>query len=155
MTSLPHPNNILQWNINGLRNKITQLQLLFSKYNPDAIALQETKLPANIEYSPKKYQSYYKNRTAHGGGVAIIVSENIPSTRIELTTPLEAVAVKLFYQEQTLTVCSYYQPDQNFPEDDFKNLVAQLPSPHLILGDYNSKSDRWGSPFTPNEDAAY
>ena len=102
MTSNSSPNNILQWNINGLRSKITQLRILLSKYNPDAIALQETKLPIDIEYDPKNYQPFYENRNGDGGGVALLVNENIPCTRVRLTSPLEAVAVKMFYQEQTI-----------------------------------------------------
>ena len=47
-------NNILQWNINGLRGKCTQLQCLLGKYNPNIIALQETKLPPNVTYEIKK-----------------------------------------------------------------------------------------------------
>ena len=156
MTSNSSPNNILQWNINGLRSKITQLRILLSKYNPDAIALQETKLPIDIEYDPKNYQPFYENRNGDGGGVALLVNENIPCTRVRLTSPLEAVAVKMFYQEQTITICSLYLPPEgNFPVNDFKNLVNELPSPHLILGDYNSKSYRWGSPLTPNNELAY
>ena len=81
---------------------------------------------------------------------------NIPCTYVTLRTPLEAVAVKMFYQELTITVCSLYLPNEgNFPTTDFKNLLDELPTPYLILGDYNSKSHRWGSPLTPNYDITY
>lgn len=37
-------NIILQWNLNGYFNNVTELQLLISKYQPKTILLQETHL---------------------------------------------------------------------------------------------------------------
>ena len=65
------------------------------------LALQETKLPKDIKYEPKKYHAFCKNRDRNGGGVAILVNKNVPCTQIIL---------KMSYQEQSITVCSLYLP---------------------------------------------
>ena len=147
--------NILQWNINGLRSKITQLQCLLTEYQPSIIALQETKLPPNVNYNIKKYQSYNKNRNADGGGVSLYISNEMPATAVQLDTELEAVAATVFFENLKLTICSIYLPPGiEFPTDNFDELLNKLPSPFIILGDFNSKNSSWGSPLpetqTPN-----
>ena len=152
-------NNILQWNINGLRGKCTQLQCLLGKYNPNIIALQETKLPPNITYEIKKnkFHNFHKNGAAHGGGVALYISKNLPTKEVQLQTNLEAVAATVWYQHTKMTACSLYlNPDIPFPINDFIALLDELPSPYLILGDFNCKNSLWGSPrVVANEPIAY
>ena len=152
-----NPNkNILQWNINGLRSKITQLQCLMTEYQPNIIALQETKLPPNINYNMKKFHIYNKSRNADGGGVALYISKELPVTSIELNTDLEAVAATVHYENSKLTYCSLYlPPGVDFPVANFCDLLEKLPSPFLILGDFNSKNTCWGSPISANHDLSY
>ena len=136
-------NNILQWNLNGLRGKITQLQCLLTKYNPEVTALQETKMPPD-ELFPihfrRKFSIHKKNRTAHGGGVALMINTNIRHTKLNIATNLEAVAATIHYHNQNITVCSMYlPPEEPFPENEFKTFISNLPQPFLILGDTNTK----------------
>ena len=143
-------NNILQWNLRGLRGKVTELQCLLSKYHPEVVALQETKLPPNEKFPIwfiKRYFIYQKNRTAHGGGVALMIHKDVSHSLLNIATNLEAVAATIHYNNQNITVCSVYLPTDNpFPENDFKNLIASLPQPFLILGDTNTKHPMWGAP---------
>ena len=123
----PNAYNIIQWNINGLRGKTTQLQCLLTKYSPHVIALQETKLPININYENKKFTSYQKNRDGEGGGVAILVNKNIPSKHLSIQTPLEAVAATIYYQNIALTVCSLYlRPGEQLPKNEIENLIKEI-----------------------------
>ena len=152
----PNAYNILQWNINGLRGKITQLQCLLTKYNPHIITLQETKLPNEIKYENKRFTMYYKNRDGDGGGVAILINNNIPAKQLMIQTPLEAVAATVYYQNIELTVCSLYlRPGEQLPRNEIINLLELLPSPFLILGDVNGKHHSWGSPHTQNPDISH
>ena len=140
--------NIVQWNINGLKSKITQLHCLRHEYQPNIIALQETKLPPNIVFNIKKFKVYHKNRNADGGGVALYINDILPSSPVPLQTNLEATAATVWYENKKVTFCSLYlPPGVNFPKDEFKNLLNELPTPFLILGDFNSKNTCWGSPI--------
>ena len=143
-------NNILQWNLRGLRGKTTELQCLISKYYPEVMALQETKLPPNEKFPiflTKKYIIHQKNRTAYGGGVALMIHEDVSHSLINIATNLEAVAAIIYYHSQNIAICSIYlPPDDPFPENDFKTLTASLPQSFLILGDTNTKHPLWGSP---------
>ena len=75
---------------------------------------------------------------------------------MQLQTNLEVVAATVWYQTTKLTVCSLYlPPNVPFPKDEFKDLLNELPSPFLILGDFNSKNSQWGSPLPVSENIAY
>ena len=142
----------MQWNLNGFRSKLTQLQCLITKHQPEIIALQETKLPPGETYNNSKYFLLRKDRGAHGGGVALMINKNISYIPVTLNTPIEAVAATFHYQNQKITICSLYIPPVRpleFPTNDLKNLLNNLPKPYLILGDVNSKHVYWGSQY-PN-----
>ena len=106
-------NNILQWNLNGLRGKITQLQCLLTKYNPEVTALQETKMPPNEpfpEHLERKFSIVKKNRTARGGGVALMINKKLSHTKLNIATNMEAVAATIHYHNQTLQSVVYISP---------------------------------------------
>ena len=126
----------MQWNLNGFRSKLTQLQCLITKHQPEILALQETKLPQGEPYNSSKFFLIRKDRDAHGGGVALMINKNISYMPIVLNTPLKAVAATFQYQNQKITICSLYIPTvcpREFPTNDLKNLLNNLPKPYLIL----------------------
>ena len=146
--------NIVQWNLNGFRSKITQLACLITKHQPEILALQETKLPPGEPYQHSTYFLLRKDRNADGGGVALMINKNISYIPITLNTPLEAVAATFHYQNQKITICSLYippVPPAQFPVNHLKTLINSLPKPFLILGDVNSKHTYWGSPTSDNK----
>ena len=128
------------------------------EFQPNIIALQETKLPPNISYNIKKYNLYSKNRNSDGGGVALYVNNVLPSSPLPLQTNLEAIATRVWYKDKNITFCSLYlPPGVDFPTNDFISLLNELPSPFMILGDFNSKNNCWGSPTStsPSPDITY
>ena len=90
------PDKILQWNVNGWRGKLTQIQSLLTNYSPEILALQETKLNYDSKISIKNFKIYRKDRDANGGGVALAITQNLPSRNLLIQTPLEAVAANVF-----------------------------------------------------------
>ena len=80
------------------------------------------------------------------GGVAILISNNFPHSPIPLNTNLQALAVQVHIR-QLITVCTIYLPPNNSIQlHDLNNLIMQLPSPFIILGDFNAHNPLWGSP---------
>jgi exonuclease III len=138
---------ILQWNPNGFYSKLDEINLLLNKYCPISICLQETNFINDKVCSLKNYTTYYKNRTNAGrasGGVAIYVNSNYHSEEIIINTNLEVVAVNVLIKN-SITICNLYLPNsQNFEQSDIQNIINQLPSPYILLGDYNSHSPLWG-----------
>ena len=97
---------ILQWNIRGLRSNSIHLSTILQEQSMDVICLQETKLPDDtfIYGKFKTYHHVNKNNLIAAGGVSIFVKNNIIQSRIQLNTPIQAVAVRvnLF---RPITIC--------------------------------------------------
>ena len=78
------------------------------------------------------------------GGTSLLVRQGIPHSRISLTSDIQAVAVKISLHK-CITVCSlYFPPSQDIDKEDLEDLIAQLPSPTQLLGDFNAHNDLWG-----------
>ena len=88
----------MQWNINGYRSKSLHLQELIQKLNLKILALQETKLEADIPLKIKDFNKIYrKDRNRHGGGVCITVHNSIPSYEIKIKTDLEIIVIRVIF----------------------------------------------------------
>ncbi|RNA18470.1 RNA-directed DNA polymerase from mobile element jockey-like [Brachionus plicatilis] len=71
---------IVHWNCNSLSNKKELLELLINKYQPDIVMLNEIKLDkqkANSLLNIRDYLSIHKFRISRGGGVAILIKNNV------------------------------------------------------------------------------
>ena len=135
----------------GFRTRLGQLKCLLQEYQPEIVALQETRLYGGYTYKNNKYHIYRKDRNANGGGVALMINKNLSHTPLQITSPLELIAATIHYKDQNITICSLYLPPGiAFPEREFKLILPKLPKPFLILGDTNSKHPLWGSPNSDN-----
>lgn len=158
--SVPHQtgteplNVVLQWNAHGLRSKLSEIELLASRLKPCVMALQETMTkvadipPDFLERRYKWYIRPHKNACIHGTGLA--VREDIPHRVVQLDTDLEANAVTIQYPSK-LTIVSLYMAPRN--KDGYEgdlvgkldDLIKQLPTPFVIVGDFNAHHPSWGS----------
>jgi hypothetical protein len=85
------------------------------------------------------------------GGSSIFIDKNIPHHFLNLNTPLQAVAAQVHLQK-LITVCSLYLPPTfQYTALDLQNLINQLPSPVLLLGDFNAHSTLWGCDQSLND----
>ncbi|KAH7716799.1 hypothetical protein AAVH_15748 [Aphelenchoides avenae] len=92
---------VLQLNVNGLKNKAKELEALLTERNILVAVLQETKLGPK-QKTPKfsNYTIVRKDRTTHGGGLAILVHHRLVFTERALVevpgdAHLEQMAVDL------------------------------------------------------------
>ena len=144
--------DILQWNIRGLRPQYAELSLLLADHNPNVVCLQETKLPADSSFSVKGYSSYHhihsENQIACGGS-SILIKNNGIHKKLNIVSNLQAVAVRVTLHKP-VTVCSLYlPPSQPLNLNDLKGLLEQLPSPYILVGDFNAHSKLWGNTSCP------
>ena len=139
---------LLQWNLRGFTANFSDLHALASATTPAIIALQETKLKADLPCRLQYYKSYRYDlpsvTTAHGG-TALLVHYSAPSYPHPLRTDLQAVSATVDLQRFKITVVSIYlPPGENLPADALQDIIHQLPSNFIILGDFNAHSTVWG-----------
>ncbi|XP_055943785.1 uncharacterized protein LOC129974977 [Argiope bruennichi] len=70
------------------------------------------------------------------------------SSPLTLHTSLQAVAVQVHVRTLVTICCLYLPPHGVICQQDLDNLVDQLPSPFLLLGDFKGHSTLWGSDCT-------
>ena len=71
------------------------------------------------------------------GGSTILVRDNIVHSYVNLNTDLQAVAVRITL-DKTITLCSVYiPPNSALGLAQLKNLADQLPTPFIVMGDFN------------------
>lgn len=124
---------------------------ILNSFSPLALCVQETNLSAKHINFLRQYKVVRRDRDTAGrssGGVAIIMKYNTTSQEIRLNTVLEAVAVSVV-SFKTLTICSIYlPPHMTVSIRDMEDLVKQLPTPFILVGDFNAHSSMWGSMTT-------
>ena len=87
------------------------------------------------------YNHIHQSCDRASGGSSIVISNSVPQSLIPLNTNLQAVAVKVTLHK-TIHVCSlYFTPGDRFNIADLEHLLAQLPKPFIIMGDFNSYSN--------------
>ena len=139
--------DILQWNCRGLRTQAEELKLQLRECNPGVISLQETKLVPEI-FNPGLNYEIFCSAPAAGdrahGGAAVIVNKSLQYSVLNIVTDLQAVAIKVVLGKQ-ITICSIYLPPRSaFSQSDLQSLMDQLPSPFILLGDFNAHNPIWG-----------
>ena len=64
---------------------------------------------------------------------------------MKLSTELQATAVSVTLDRE-VTICSIYIPPSfSLKTEQLDSLLKQLPSPYLLLGDFNGHNILWGS----------
>ena len=139
---------IIQWNCRGFWANFEEIKSLLFLKEPVVLCLQETYLKAADKCSLKGYAEKSTHSTATDGrpigGTSIFIREDVPHTFISLSSPLQAVAARV-HLHRPVTVCSLYLPPScHYNTEDLEQLWSQLPSPALLLGDFNAHSELWG-----------
>ena len=140
--------SILQWNIRGLRSNSEELKILFNEENPSVSCLQETILPTTFFNIGLNYRFYgttpvINNIGRAKGGSAIIVRTDIYHELVALQTPLQTITVKVVFKNQLTIYSLYLEPGSNHTYNNLDNLIYQLETPFIILGDLNAHSTMW------------
>ena len=139
---------IIQWNCRGLKTKFEEMCVLQQKENPTVFCLQETFLKTEDNISLKGFNSYHHIHTdcqRPSGGSSIFVKSSCPQRKINLNTELQAIAVSATFDRE-ITICSIYIPPSfSLKIEHLDSLLKQLPSPYLLLGDFNGHNILWGN----------
>ena len=148
LSVMDYKHTIIQWNCRGLKPKFDEISLLLSQQKPSIFCLQETFLKPDDKISLKGFNIYnyiHSNCQRPSGGSSIFVKSSCPQRNIQLTTELQATAVSVTLDKE-ITICSIYIPPSfSLKTEHLDSLLKQLPSPYLLLGDFNGHNILWGN----------
>ena len=83
------------------------------------------------------------------GGVAIYIDKNFINEDVTINSNIEAVAVTVQIKNKKVTVCNLYISNKHqLFFSKLENLIKQLPTPYIIVGDFNAHNQAWGSVHT-------
>ena len=139
---------IIQWNCRGVKPRFEELLLLLSLLRPSVFCLQETFLKPNDTFTFKGFNVYnhiHSDCLRASGGNSLLVHSSLPQRQIKLKTELQAVAVSITLDKE-ITFCSIYiPPSYSLRSEQLTSLLQQLPSPYMLVGDFNGHNVLWGS----------
>ena len=80
-----------------------------------------------------------------------MVHKSLQYSPLPVVIDLQAVALTVVLDKQ-ITICSIYLPPRAaFTNADIQSLLDQLPSPFLLLGDFNAHNPLWGGDILDSE----
>ena len=139
---------IIQRNCRGVKPRFEELLLLLSLLRPSVFCLQETFLKPNDTFTFKGFNVYnhiHSDCLRASGGSSLLVHSSLPQRQIKLKTDLQAVAVSITLDKE-ITFCSIYiPPSYSLRSEQLTSLLQQLPSPYMLVGDFNGHNVLWGS----------
>ena len=126
-----------------LRN-LGQLQRTTTSFD-QMVCLQETFLKANNNINIKNYKSYnHIHNTSHKvlEGVSILIRNDTPQSKINCNIGLQAIAIKVTLH-RTINICTLYITPHDTINKKELNILQQLPTPYILLGNFNSHNTIW------------
>ena len=137
----------LFWNARSLLRKTQEFQEYLRDVLPSIVGVCETWLPSHIALTLPGYNIYRRDRQGRGGGVLLALRGTLIHS--ELPFPqrqgghLEVVAARVGIQMGWLTVAVCYDPSGTASSQEYEHYLAALPSPVLIMGDFNAHHQYW------------
>ena len=150
--------NILQFNANGIGNKLSELERFLEKHNVKVAAIQESKLTSKSRNpSIKNFTTVRRDRPqGQGGGLLIFIHKSInfhqqpqsPETLSDLHLEELTISAKLGNTE--LIISNIYIPPTSSCTAGYQPSIDHLMTTPdtLILGDFNAHHSSWHATST-------
>lgn len=90
--------NIISWNIQGLRTGRPDLKLLVHEHQPLVICLQETMCTSTNQTNIAGFTTIHRQRTGArraSGGIITAVKQGLDYQHLNINTDLEAIAIQV------------------------------------------------------------
>lgn len=136
---------VIQWNCRSIISKKSDLIYLLNKYSPFLFAVQETWLKPISIFKINGYHVIREDRPDGYGGVAFLVKNSIPFSQINLPTHDDDYSIVAVSIKNICFVSLYIPHPSSSILSEIKKLFSTLPRPFLVLGDFNSQHQSWGS----------
>ena len=132
--------------MNGLRARKTELIEHLKEHKPDFVTLNETEVLPKHKVSISGYESVRKDRSAAGGGVAILIKKEIAYS-IVYTDDInaETVAITFKQRDKEIALATVYNPPGKIVELETLKHLTDKYEHCIITGDFNSKHAYFGN----------
>ena len=143
------PSHFVLWNARSLYRKLPVFKTTLSSYSPLVVGVCETWLTDAFSPSFPGYSSYRMDRETGGagGGLLLLVHQSLPSSPLTITPfrggGLELLGVTITFNAGPLHILLAYNPCLDISLQEFDYIFSQVPSPSLIMGDFNAHHDFW------------
>lgn len=138
-------------NARSVVNKVEDIEAMVLEHEPDIILITETWLHKNIldsEIAPKSYVLVRRDRDSRGGGVALLVRDNIDFITLPVPADIEAVWIKVAFKNRAIHIGGIYRPP-NSPLHvlstlrQFMESNVECDDNIILLGDFNLPGIDW------------
>ena len=89
------------------------------------------------------YNYIYSEGQRPSGGSSILVHSSCPQREIKRVTNLQAVAVSVTLDKDIIIYSVYVPPNFHLVAEHLDTLLKQLPSPYILVGDFNGHNILW------------
>ena len=149
---------IMQFNANGIGNKLTELGEFLKRHNVKVVVIQESKLSSNSKTpSIQNFTTERKDRRqGQGGGLLTLIHKSInfsrkPESPKTLVEPhLEELTITATLGDTELIITNVYIPSASSCTGGYLPSLDHLmmTTDTLILGDFNAHHSAWYSSST-------
>ena len=152
---------ILNINCQGIRNKISEFKSLLNYTKPDIVCGTESWLTKEVRSSevfPSDFQVFRKDRDSIGGGVFILVKNNLVAVELDDHQPsCEIIWIKLKLRKaKEMFISCFYMPHRDINtliefEKSVQHLNQKGSRNIIICGDFNCPDINWEYGYTCNQ----
>jgi ribonuclease HI len=140
--------NICQWNARSIKPKHREFENLLAQEKVHIIALSETWLEPDSDFTIKNYNIFRKDRDSAYGGVAILTHKSIRAKAHVgplCTNPdIECICVKISNCSHLENFISVYCPsDVRTTQNEWDHIFSCFNRKTVILGDFNGHHSSW------------
>lgn len=147
MATLPYI-NIVNWNSNGLRNKIAELIHFSNQRNAHVIAITETLLTPDLRLRIPGFKIFRSDASHPKRGVLLAIRSDITAYQRALsdTGHLEAVAATISTPTGPITIACVYNSPSRFRPLTQRHVtsILDMDSRVILTGDLNARNVEWG-----------
>lgn len=134
---------ILQWNSRSIINKKSDLIYLANKFKLSILAISEIWLKPNNNFRIPGFASILDVRLDGFAGCALFIKDTLLFTTLSIPPPNDFNIVAARVDNCTL-VSVYISRPSKLVLSQLSSILQTLPTPLLILGDFNCHSRVWG-----------
>lgn len=140
---------IVNFNARSVVNKTDILEIQLLRHDPHIAIITETWLRSDITNElvfPPHYKVFRKDRMHRGGGVAVLVKDQIDATLIGDAPDLECLCVKLSCWGHCFVLYACYRPPDATPDYLIKlqeHMSSYQNKKILLIGDLNLPGVNW------------
>lgn len=146
--------SVLLWNINGILNRLQELEFALHERRIDVALITETHLTSQSFLRLNGYSVYRADNPTdrpHGGALVLVKSSlaQYPTATEPPTNYLQGASAAIVFQNFDIVMAAVYCPPAfRITDGQFKQFFEQLGPRFLVGGDFNAKHPLWRSRLT-------